>query len=76
MNDLASIEHLISGFLDKPSEHVSAGSTQEAPPPGYRWVKRAWVILPDGSRDYAMLHGLKSFRFLAPMSSRLRTPRH
>jgi YjbE family integral membrane protein len=47
----------------------------EAPPPGYRWVTQRWKSLPGGKRDYAVLHGMQTFRRLAPVSSRLRGPR-
>lgn len=43
-------------------------------PPGYRWVSRTWRTLPDGTRDYAALHGRKAFHSLAPVSSHLRPP--
>ena len=46
-----------------------------APPVGYRWVSSAWHTGSDGKRDYAALHGMESFRSLAPMSGRLRAPR-
>jgi len=47
----------------------------EAPPPGYRWVTKRWRMLPGGVRDYAALHGLTTFRSLAPVSSRIRSER-
>jgi YjbE family integral membrane protein len=49
--------------------------TPDAPPPGYRWVNRRWRTLPNGKRDYALLHGAESFRVALPISSRIRTPR-
>lgn len=53
-----------------------AEAVQENPAPaGYRWVRRSWRTLPDGSRDYAVCHGEEEFRFLKPLSSRIRTPR-
>ncbi len=47
----------------------------EEAPPGYHWVSRAWRKLPDGPRDYAAYYGKTAFRFLAPISGRLRAPR-
>ena len=44
----------------------------EAPPPGYHWVTRPWRILPDGTREYAALHGVSHFRSLEPISSHLK----
>jgi YjbE family integral membrane protein len=46
------------------------------PPVGYRWVSTQWHTGRDGKRDYAALHGVRSFRTLAPMSGRVRPPRH
>ena len=46
-----------------------------APPIGYRRVSRRWRVLPDGTRDYAALHGRTTFTFLLPVSSRLRSPK-
>lgn len=54
---------------------VAEAPTEEAPPPGYRWVSRRWRTLPDGTRDYAASHGKTAFKTLAPMSGRLRAPR-
>jgi YjbE family integral membrane protein len=45
-------------------------------PVGYRWVSSQWHTDHDGKRDYAALHGVPSFRTLAPMSGRVRPPRH
>jgi len=45
---------------------------EEPAPPGYRWMHRAWRSLPDGTRDYAAYYGKTAFRFLAPISSKLR----
>ena len=59
-------------------EHVAKPSSkepeqsEESAPPGYRWVSRAWRPLPDGTRDYAAYYGKTAFRFLVPISSRLR----
>jgi hypothetical protein len=47
----------------------------EAPPPGYHWVTRPWRLLPDGTRDYAALHGVSHFRSLEPISSHLKPAR-
>jgi len=48
---------------------------EEEAPPGYRWISRTWRRLPDGTRDYAAYYGKTAFRFLAPISGRLRTRR-
>ena len=53
-----------------------APEEEEPAPPGYRWVHRAWRVLPDGTRDYAASYGKTAFRFLVPVSSHLRSPRH
>jgi YjbE family integral membrane protein len=53
----------------KPAEKYGA---EEAAPAGYRWVHSLWRTLPDGTRDYAAYYGKTAFRFLAPISSRLR----
>ena len=45
---------------------------EEPAPTGYHWVTRPWRILPDGSRDYAHLHGKSGFRRLVSNNSRLR----
>lgn len=52
-----------------------AAPVEEPAPPGYHWVHRAWRILPDGTRDYAAYYGKTAFRFLQPISSRLKTRR-
>jgi YjbE family integral membrane protein len=49
---------------------------EEPAPPGYRWVERPWRKLPDGTREYAASYGKTAFRFLIPVSSRVRAPRH
>jgi YjbE family integral membrane protein len=56
---------------------VPAGEAagEEPAPPGYRWVTRLWRTLPDGTRDYAAYYGKTAFRFLVPISSRLRAPK-
>ena len=51
------------------------GGEEEPAPAGYRWVHSLWRTLPDGTRDYAAYYGKTAFRFLAPMSSRLRPPK-
>jgi YjbE family integral membrane protein len=48
---------------------------EEPAPPGYRWVRRRWRVLPDGTRDYAASHGQEFFREQLPLSSRIRSPR-
>jgi YjbE family integral membrane protein len=50
-------------------------AAEEPAPPGYRWVSRLWRTLPDGTRDYAAYYGKTAFRFLVPVSSRLRAPK-
>ena len=52
---------------------VNLKQVEEEPAPiGYHWVTRPWRILPDGTRDFAHLHGKSGFRRLVPNSSRLR----
>ena len=58
---------------EKPVE--SAEEVAEPAPIGYRWMHRAWRTLPDGTRDYAAYYGKTAFRFLAPISSRVRPPK-
>jgi YjbE family integral membrane protein len=53
---------------------LDANDPAEAPI-GYRWVSSPWHTGRDGKRDYAALHGVPSFRKLAPMSGRVRPPR-
>jgi len=48
---------------------------EEPAPAGYRWASCLWHTLPDGRRDYAAYHGKTSFRYLLPVSSRLRGKR-
>ncbi len=52
-----------------------AQEIDEPAPPGYRWVHRAWRTLPNGARDYAAYYGKTAFRFLLPVSSKLRPPK-
>lgn len=47
---------------------------EDPAPPGYHWVRRSWRTLPDGTRDYAICHGLEEFKLLRPLSSKLRPP--
>lgn len=61
---LAKIKEIAEGKVARPEE--------EPAPPGYHWVHRAWRRLPDGTRDYAAYYGKTAFRFLQPISSRLR----
>src|SRR5512134_1390946 len=56
-----------------PVHRGPAPLAEEPAPPGYRWVHRAWRTLPDGTRDYAAYYGKTAFKFLLPLSSRLRT---
>jgi YjbE family integral membrane protein len=44
-------------------------------PIGYHWVSTQWHTGRDGKRDYAAMHGVRSFRTLAPMSGHTRPPR-
>jgi hypothetical protein len=53
---------------------LEADVADGAAPIGYHWVSRPWHTGHDGRRDYARLHGIDSFRTLAPMSGRLRPP--
>ena len=59
-----------------PEPAKAAAPGEEPAPPGYRWVERAWRKLPDGTREYAASYGKPSFRFLLPVSSKVRSPRH
>ena len=45
---------------------------EEAPPPGYHWVTRPWRVLPEGTREYAAIHGKSHFRSLEPISAHLK----
>ena len=54
---------------------IGAKEEEEPAPPGYRWVHSLWRTLPDGTRDYAAYYGKTAFRFLAPLSSKLRAPK-
>jgi len=58
-----------------PEHRGSVPAAEEPAPPGYHWVHRAWRILPDGTRDYAAYYGKTAFRFLQPVSSRLKSRR-
>ncbi len=62
---LAKLSQLPEGTITLPED-------EEAAPPGYHWVHRAWRHLPDGTRDYAAYYGKLAFRHLQPISSRLR----
>ena len=67
------------GAADAPVPEAVAApalAPEEVAPPGYQWVSRPWRTLPDGTRDYAASYGKTAFRFLAPVSSHLRSPRH
>jgi len=58
-------------------EHArEAAPAEEAAPPGYRWVERPWRKLPDGTREYAASYGKTAFRFLIPVSSKVRSHHH
>jgi hypothetical protein len=61
-----------------PAAVVEADLAREeaSAPPGYQWVSRPWRTLPDGTREYAASYGKTAFRFLAPVSSHLRSSRH
>ncbi len=54
---------------------LDADDGHAAPPIGYRWISSPWHTGSDGKRDYAAMHGVRSFRALAPMSGRVRAPR-
>jgi hypothetical protein len=45
-------------------------------PVGYRWVATPWSTNPDGTRDYAAMHGKQAFYRLTPASGRVRRPSH
>ena len=62
--------------LAAPEPAKAPAPGEEAAPPGYRWVERPWRKLPDGTREYAASYGKAAFRFLIPVSSRVRSPRH
>ncbi|MPZ44178.1 MAG: YjbE family putative metal transport protein [Betaproteobacteria bacterium] len=59
-----------------PMARVAFDGRDDAAPVGYRWVSSPWHTGRDGKRDYAATHGMRSFRTLAPMSGRVRPPRH
>ena len=61
--------------LAEPEPKGAPAPEEEPAPPGYRWVHRAWRRLPDGTRDYAAYYGKTAFRFLQPVSSRLKSRR-
>jgi predicted tellurium resistance membrane protein TerC len=52
---------------------VAVAAEAEAAPPGYRWVERPWRKLPDGTREYAASYGKAAFRYLLPVSSKVRS---
>ncbi|MCC7486009.1 MAG: TerC family protein [Burkholderiales bacterium] len=55
---------------------MRAKELEDAPAPaGFRWMHRAWRMLPDGTRDYAAYYGKTAFRYLVPTSGRVREPR-
>jgi YjbE family integral membrane protein len=61
--------------MSTPLERSSVSQADlDTPPPGYHWVSRQWRTLDNGRREYAIAQGLKAFRSLAPVSSRLRPP--
>jgi YjbE family integral membrane protein len=62
--------------LAAPEPAKAPAPGEEPAPPGYRWVERPWRKLPDGTREYAASYGKTAFRFLIPVSSRVRAPRH
>lgn len=75
---MSTLAHL-AGTLVIPAEpantKAAAPAPKEAqpePPVGYRWVSRRWRVRPDGTRDYAALHGKTAFSELLPVSSRLK----
>jgi YjbE family integral membrane protein len=61
-----------SGALKKFFTRAEPAAGEEAPP-GYHWVSRTWRRLPDGTRDYAAYYGKTAFKFLMPLSGRLRS---
>ena len=64
------------GAANPGSATAKVAEAEEPAPVGYRWVQRASQVLPDGTRDYAAYHGKKAFRYLLPVSSHVRPPRH
>ena len=65
----------LARLAELPAGQVVAPEEEEPAPPGYHWVHRAWRRLPDGTRDYAGYYGKIAFRYLQPISSRLRRPK-
>jgi hypothetical protein len=68
---LAPVEPILPAM---PAAPVPVPVEEEAAPPGYRWVERPWRKLPDGTREYAASYGKAAFRFLMPVSSKVRSP--
>jgi YjbE family integral membrane protein len=62
----------LTELASRPEGKKPVPAEEEPAPPGYRWIHRAWRTLPDGTRDYAAYYGKTAFRYLAPISSRLR----
>jgi YjbE family integral membrane protein len=60
-----------------PLARAAIGPDQDAAgaPAGYHWLSSQWHTGADGRRDYAAMHGMESFRRLAPVSGRVRAPR-
>ena len=58
-----------------PAPAPAPAAAEEPAPPGYHWVRRAWRTRPGGARDYAVYHGEADFKFLRPLSGRVRSPR-
>jgi YjbE family integral membrane protein len=54
---------------------ITPGQDVASVPAGYRWLSSQWHTGADGRRDYAAMHGMESFRRLAPMGGRVRAPR-
>jgi YjbE family integral membrane protein len=77
---VVAVGKLIASHKEMERQELAAAGKQEdvadaTAPTGYRWVHSLWRTLPDGTRDYAAYYGKTAFRFLAPISSRLRSPK-
>ena len=51
---------------------ICADAPPEEAPVGYRWISSPFRTNPDGSREYAALHGKQAFYRLAPFGGRVR----
>ena len=77
MSNALLAHHTVAFNAERPSAKApKAEQSPDPAPPGYRWVSRRWRVLADGTRDYAAYHGLKEFRVLLPVSSKLHAQKH